>query len=101
MTYNKIKAILLRNSFFSNKNKEKGVINLATLRVVTEENQIVEIPLFPYKEVFSESGTINSVDVINKARINDARITRSDEHDLETTNIASVYSLSNSTNAFI
>ena len=67
---------------------------MATLRVVTEENQIVEIPLFPYKEVSSVSGTIdNVVDVINQARINDARITRSDEHDLETTNIASVYSL--------
>ena len=67
---------------------------MATLRVVTEENQIVEIPLFPYKEVSSVSGTIdNVVDVINQARINDARVTRSDEHDLETTNIASVYSL--------
>ena len=50
------------------------MINLATLRVVTEENQIVEIPLFPYKEVSSVSGTIdNVVDVINQARINDAR----------------------------
>ena len=67
---------------------------MATLRVVTEENQIVDIPLFPYREVSSVSGTIdNVVDVINQARINDARITRSDEHDLETTNIASVYSL--------
>ena len=67
---------------------------MATLRVVTEENQIVEIPLFPYKEVSSVSGTIdNVVDVINQARINEAQITGSDEHDLETTNIASVYSL--------
>ena len=37
---------------------------MATLRVVTEENQIVDIPLFSYKEISSISGTINNVDTI-------------------------------------
>lgn len=66
---------------------------MATLRVVTEENQIVDIPLFPYREVSSVSGTIDNVDAVNLARINDAQITGSNKHDLKTTNIASVYSL--------
>ena len=38
---------------------------MATLRVVTEENQIVDIPLFAYKEVSSISGTIDNVDAVN------------------------------------